>query len=77
MSKKSDDFSLYEKPIFNISTSYAAVLKNMYVVAFYASIIPIGLIVTCIALILHYWVEKYNISRRRCIKYNYGTEMAV
>lgn len=49
----------------------------MYVVAFYASVIPIGLVITCIALLTHYWVEKYNIARRRTIKYNYSSEMSI
>lgn len=71
-----DNLSLYERPAFDISTSYAVILKNMYVVAFYASVIPIGLIITCFALLAHYWVEKYNIARRRTIKYNYSSEMS-
>lgn len=62
--------------MFDISTAYATVLKNMYVVAFYASVIPIGLVITCFALLSHYWVEKFNISRRRIIKYNYSSEMS-
>jgi len=49
----------------------------MYVVAFYAAIIPLGLVVTCIALLTHYWVEKYNIARRRTIKYNYSSVMSI
>ncbi|CAD8059583.1 unnamed protein product [Paramecium sonneborni] len=68
---------LYEKPIFDISTAYAVVLKNMYVVAFYASVIPLALIITCVALVFHYWVEKYNIARRRTIKYNYSSQMSI
>ncbi|CAD8118599.1 unnamed protein product [Paramecium sonneborni] len=67
---------LYERPVFDISTSYANVLRNMYVVAFYASVIPIGLVITCFALVLFYWVEKYNIARRRTIKYNYSSVMS-
>lgn len=65
--------SLYEKPVFDISTAYATILKNMYVVAFYASVIPLALVITCVALLIHYWVEKYNIARRRTIKYNYSS----
>lgn len=49
----------------------------MYVVAFYAAIIPLGLVVTCIALLTHYWVEKYNVARRRTIKYNYSSVMSI
>ena len=45
----------------------------MYVVAFYASVIPLALVITCIALVFHYWVEKYNIAKRRTIKYNYSS----
>jgi len=48
----------------------------MYVVAFYASVIPIGLVITCFALLFFYWVEKYNIARRRTIKYNYSSVLS-
>ncbi|CAD8053519.1 unnamed protein product [Paramecium sonneborni] len=68
---------LYERPIFDISVSYATILKNMYVVAFYASVIPLALIITCFALLFHYWIEKYNIARRRTIKYNYSSQMSI
>lgn len=64
---------LYERPAFDISVAYATILKNMYVVAFYASVIPLALIITCFALLLHYWVEKLNIAKRRSIKYNYSS----
>ncbi|CAD8132867.1 unnamed protein product [Paramecium octaurelia] len=68
---------LYERPAFDISVAYATILKNMYVVAFYASVIPLALIITCVALLLHYWVEKLNISKRRSIKYNYSSQMSI
>lgn len=68
---------MYERPIFDISTAYATILKNMYVVAFYASVIPLALVITCFALLFHYWVEKFNISRRRTIKYNYSSQMSI
>ncbi|CAK58393.1 unnamed protein product (macronuclear) [Paramecium tetraurelia] len=68
---------LFEKPVFDISTAYATILKNMYVVAFYASVIPLALVITCVALLVHYWVEKYNIARRRTIKYNYSSQMSI
>lgn len=41
-----------------MAVSYAMILKNMYVTAFYASIIPAGLIINCFGLYIHYWVEK-------------------
>lgn len=49
----------------------------MYVTAFYASIIPLVLIISCIGLALHYWVQKYNVLRRRTIKHHYGHEMSL
>lgn len=48
----------------------------MYIVAFYASVIPLGLVITCFFLLFHYWVEKYNIARRRTIKFNYSSKMS-
>ena len=49
----------------------------MYVTAFYAAIIPVGLIIQSLGLVLHYWVEKVNIAKRRSIKFNYGTDLSI
>lgn len=37
---------------------YANILKIMFLTAFYASILPIGIIISCFGLIITYWVSK-------------------
>jgi len=45
-----------EMPAFNISESYAIIIKTMFITAFYASIIPLSLIISCVGLYIHLWV---------------------
>lgn len=43
-------------------------MKTMWFTFFYGTCIPIGFFFSIITLILYYWVDKYNIIRRRTIK---------
>ena len=58
------------------SASYARILKTMYLTAFYASIIPIGIFLSCFGLIISYYVSKYNIINRRTIKYSLNSSLS-
>ena len=51
-----------EKPALDISAKYAIIIKNLYFAAFYASIVPISLVITSGWLILFYFLEKVKIS---------------
>jgi hypothetical protein len=41
-----------------MSARYAPILKTMFLTSFYASIIPIGIVISCVGLIFSYWVAK-------------------
>jgi hypothetical protein len=49
----------------------------VFLVSYYATILPIGLLWTILGLILFYWSNKYEISRNRSLKYNMSTDIAV
>jgi hypothetical protein len=49
----------------------------MYLCAFYSPIMPIGMIYALIAIFLQYWVDKYNLLRRRVVKYNMSAELSI
>ncbi len=49
----------------NFSLSYPATnqIKTVFVGLFYSAIVPTGLIVTAVAMIIIYWVDKYSLLR--------------
>lgn len=59
---------LYENPDFPIASFYAALLKTMFFCAFYAPIIPIGVILSMVTVVVMYWITKYNLLYRSTIK---------
>ena len=52
-------------------------MKTVFLTAFYASIIPIGIIFSCIGLIFNYWVSKYNVVNKRIFKNSYGYRLSI
>jgi len=38
-------------------------------------VIPMGYACSCIGLIFYYWIDKYNLLRRRTIKENIGKKL--
>ena len=42
--------------------------------AFFTIMLPIGIIWSIIALILMYWISKYNLLRRNTVTYRYGSK---
>ncbi|KAL4483923.1 hypothetical protein ABPG72_013929 [Tetrahymena utriculariae] len=69
--------NLYEYPQYNISQQYANNLKTMFMVAFYSPIIPIGIVYSMVAILLIYWVDKFNILRRKTIKFSQSAELSI
>lgn len=57
--------ALFEGPEFDISASYASVIKTMWLTALYAPLIPLCIPISIGGLLLKYWVDKY-IFLRRC-----------
>lgn len=48
----------------------------MFFTAFYAAVIPSGLIFAILELIAYYWILKYNLLRRSMVKYCIGAELS-
>ncbi|EAS04833.2 kinase domain protein (macronuclear) [Tetrahymena thermophila SB210] len=69
--------TLYEYPQYNISQQYANNLKTMFMVAFYSPIIPVGILYSMVAILLMYWVDKFNILRRKTIKFSQSAELSI
>ncbi|CAD8107052.1 unnamed protein product [Paramecium sonneborni] len=68
---------LYENNEETLSDRYAAILKTMLMTSFYASIIPLGILFSIIALTLLYWVFKYQFLRRRTFKQSLGFNLSI
>lgn len=49
----------------------------MYLVSFYAAILPTFLLWGMLSLFLTYWIDKYNILRRRSVLDSLSTELAI
>lgn len=60
-----------------MSDRYAAILKTIFLTSFYASIIPVGIILSCMALIISYWASKFNIVKKRTFKNSYGYLLSI
>ena len=52
---------------FNISSRYAVYLKTMFMCAFYQSVLPICIFWSILALVLNYWVDKWNFLLNKTI----------
>lgn len=50
-------------------------MKTMWFTFFYAPCIPLGNIFSILNLILYYYIDKYNVLRRRVIKESLGKEI--
>jgi hypothetical protein len=51
--------SLYEPIRFNTGYKLAYVTLIVYYTAFYSFLFPLGVAITVLALVVHYWVDKY------------------
>lgn len=49
----------------------------MYLCAFYSPIIPLGMLWCLLAILLHFWVDKYNLLRRRVVKHNMSSDLSI
>lgn len=68
---------IFENIDFNIILRYTVVLKTVYLVAFYATILPISCFWGILSLVLTYWIDKYNLLRRRAVLSNLSSELAI
>ena len=42
----------------NLAERYTDMTKTLFVSLFYASVLPAGLFVSCVAFVVNYWVDK-------------------
>ncbi|KRX04521.1 hypothetical protein PPERSA_04336 [Pseudocohnilembus persalinus] len=68
--------NIFEEPEFDIVKRYSDCLQSMYLCAFYSPILPVGMIWSILGIFLHYWIDKYNLLRRRVIKYNMSSDLS-
>jgi hypothetical protein len=67
---------LFEGPPFDIAQRYANVQKTMLFTAFYATLVPIGILFSLVGLFLTYWTDKYMLLRRHCRPNALGKDLA-
>lgn len=48
----------------------------MFTTAFYAPLLPIGLLYTMVGLAITYWIEKYKVLRERVIDFNLSEKLS-
>lgn len=51
-------------------------MKTMWFTFFYGDAIPIGIAINLVTLIVYYWVDKYNVLRRRTIKDTISSDLS-
>lgn len=56
---------------------YCDIMKTVWFTFFYGGIIPIGIVLSLLTLILYYWIDKYNVLRRRTLKDSISKELSI
>lgn len=52
-------------------------MKTMWFTFFYAPCIPLGLVFSMISLIFYFWVDFYNVIKRRTIKETLSKDVSI
>lgn len=52
-------------------------MKTMWFTFLYGGLIPLGYVISMLGLILYYYVDKYNVFRRRTIKESLSKELSI
>lgn len=68
---------LMEKPNYLSGKRYADLMKTMWFTFFYAPCIPLGNFFSMLNLILYYYIDKYNVLRRRTIKESLSKDVSL
>lgn len=66
-----------EHPDYLSAKRYSDLMKTMWFTFLYGSAIPIGVICSCTGVIFYYFIDKYNILRRRTVKESISKELSV
>ena len=69
--------SLYQDPPFDIAVKYAFILNQIYNLAFYSGILPQASIWVIVGLIFQYWMDKYQLLRKRTVKQSLSNNLSI
>ena len=56
---------------------YADIMKTMWFTFLFGTCIPFGIIMSVFNLIIYYWIDKYNLLRRRTIKESLSMSVSI
>ena len=65
-----------EQPDYLSAKRYSDIMKTMWFTYFYGTMIPIGLVCSLIGLFLYYFIDKYNLLRRRTVKESISSKLS-
>jgi hypothetical protein len=66
-----------ESPDYSQAKRYGDIMKTMWFTFFYGDIIPVGVLFSILGLTLYYYVDKFNVLRRRTIKENLSKNLSI
>lgn len=62
---------------YSMGKRYAEILESIWFTFLYSSLIPLGAFLIFIGLALFYWIDKYNLLKKSCIKENVSGGMSM
>ena len=66
-----------EKTEYYQAKRYADIMKTMWFTFLFGSAIPLGIVLSIVGLIMYFWIDKYNVMRRRTVKENLAKEVSI
>lgn len=52
---------------YEMGKRFAEIIETMWFTFLYATLIPIGAIISAFGLVVYYWIDKYNLLRRSAV----------
>ncbi|EAR96852.2 kinase domain protein (macronuclear) [Tetrahymena thermophila SB210] len=68
---------IYSDPASDLVYDYALIISQMYFMAFYSPLIPMGSATTLFTLVLFYLIHKFKLAKHRSLLNNVGSELCV
>jgi hypothetical protein len=68
---------LLEDPDYLSAKRYADIMKTMWFSFFFGSCIPLGPLFSLFGLILYYYIDMYNLIRKRTVKESISNELSL
>ena len=60
---------------YSVGKKYAEIIETLWFTFLYASLIPMGAIISFVGLGLYFWVDKYNLLRRSTLHVHIGGKL--